>query len=239
MERNQPGPARQKFAGRAEDAIPERLRRGSAIEQFHNLFGGFFGRGAAEAFQQLSRGFVIRLSVLPIGADFVRDKDGNGEAIMFAEVAAYARSRGLTLDQLLDQIYLEYGCYFEKTCWLAFEGAEGAEKIRRLAESYNARPPSEIDRPKVVSVQDFSTGRIRDVEGDLLPKEKLTIFELADARRIAVRPSGTEPKIKFYLFGKNSDVSSDSLSQVKANLAAALDSLWAWLQEDAHERIDA
>ena len=76
-----------------------------------------------------------------------------------------------------------------------------------------------------------------DSEGDHLPKEKLTIFELADARRIAVRPSGTEPKIKFYLFGKSSDVSSDSLIQVKATLAAALESLWAWLQEDAKTRV--
>ena len=86
-------------------------------------------------------------------------------------------------------------------------------------------------------VRDFSAGGVRDVEGDLLPKEKLTIFELADARRVAIRPSGTEPKIKFYLFGKNSSASSDSLSQVKANLAAALESLWAWLQEDAKKRV--
>ena len=218
--------------GKYEAALPEEIRKvyralpESETRSARLQNSGFYVFGGEESY-----GYS--------GADFVRDKDGNGSAIMFAEVAAYAKSRGLTLDQLLDQIYLEYGCYFEKTCWLAFEGAEGAEKIRRLAESYNAKPPSEIDRSKVVSVQDFSTGRIRDVEGDLLPKEKLTIFELADARRIAVRPSGTEPKIKFYLFGKNSDVSSDSLSRVKANLAAALDSLWAWLQEDAHERIDA
>ncbi len=170
------------------------------------------------------------------GADFVRDKDGNGAAIMFAEVAAYAKSKGMTLGQLLDEIYLEYGCYLEKNDWLTFEGAEGAEKIRRLADSYNTSLPSEIDGSKVVLVKDFSTGRIRDAEGDLLPKEKLTIFELADARRIAVRPSGTEPKIKFYLFGRNSSVSSDSLNQVKAHLAAALDSLWAWLREDAKKR---
>ena len=141
------------------------------------------------------------------------------------------------MSQLLDEIYLEYGCYLEKNDWLTFEGAEGAEKIRRLADSYNTNPPSEIDGSKVVMVKDFSTGRIRDAEGDLLPKEKLTIFELADARRIAVRPSGTEPKIKFYLFGRNSSVSSDSLNQVKAHLAAALDSLWAWLQEDAKKRV--
>ena len=171
------------------------------------------------------------------GADFVRDKDANGAAIMFAEVAAYARSNGMTLDQLLDQIYLEYGYYQEKSGSLAFEGAEGADKIRRLADSYNASPPSEIDNSKVVSVKDFAAGEIPDVEGDILPREKMTIFELADARRIAVRPSGTESKIKFYLFAKNSSVSKDSLVETRASLAAALDSLWAWLQEDAKNRV--
>ena len=171
------------------------------------------------------------------GADFVRDKDANGAAIMFAEVAAYARSNGMTLDQLLDQIYLEYGYYQEKSGSLAFEGAEGADKIRRLADSYNANPPREIDNSKVVAVKDFAAGEIPDVEGDILPREKMTIFELADARRIAVRPSGTESKIKFYLFAKNSSVSKDSLVETRTSLAAALDSLWAWLQEDAKNRV--
>jgi phosphoglucomutase len=171
------------------------------------------------------------------GGDFVRDKDGNGSAIMFAEVAAYAKSEGKTLDQLLDGIYLEYGFHLETNRSLSFEGAEGAEKIRRLAESYNANLPSEIDRSKVVMVKDFSTGEVRDSEGDLLPKEKLTVFELADARRVAVRPSGTEPKIKFYLFGKKREVSADSLNRVKADLAAGLESLWEWLQEDAKKRV--
>jgi phosphoglucomutase len=171
------------------------------------------------------------------GADFVRDKDANGAAIMFAEVAAYAKSIDLTLDQLLDQIYVEYGFYQEKSGFLVFEGAEGAEKIRRLAESYNANPPFEIDNSKVVAVKDFAAGEIPDVEGDILPREKMTMFELADARRIAVRPSGTEPKIKFYLFAQRSGVSKDSLVETRAALAAALDSLWAWLQEDAKKRV--
>ena len=155
---------------------------------------------------------------------------------MFAEVAAYAKSKGLTLETLLDQIFLDYGCYFEKNCSLAYEGAEGAVKIRRLADSYKASPPSEIDGSKVVMVKDYSGGEIRDAEGDLLPKEKMTIFELADGRRAAVRPSGTEPKIKFYLSGKNSNVSSGSLNQVKESLAASLDRLWEWLQKDAKKR---
>jgi phosphoglucomutase len=171
------------------------------------------------------------------GADFVRDKDANGAAIMFAEVAAYARSNGMTLDQLLDQIYLEYGYYQEKSGSLTFEGAEGADKIGRLVDSYNVNPPGEIDHSKVVAVKDFFAEEIRDAEGDILPKEKMTVFELADARRIAVRPSGTESKIKFYLFAKNSDISKDSLVEIRASLAAALESLWTWLQEDAKKRV--
>jgi phosphoglucomutase len=171
------------------------------------------------------------------GADFVRDKDANGAAVMFAEVAAYAKSLGLTLDQLLDQIYREYGCYMEKNGFLSFEGAEGAEKIRRLAESYKAAPPPEIDGSQVVSLKDFTAGGIKDSEGVDLPKERMTIFELADARRIAVRPSGTEPKIKFYLFGRQVGVAADALSEAKSSLAASLDRLWEWVQEDVKRRV--
>ena len=170
-------------------------------------------------------------------ADFVRDKDANAATLMFAEVAAYAKSQDKTLDQLLDQVYLEYGYYLEKNGSLVFEGAEGADKIRRLAESYRKEPPSEMDGSKVASVKDFSVGGIKDVEGDTLPKEKMTMFELADARRIAVRPSGTEPKIKFYLFGKNSEVTAASLAQAKKDLSDALDRLWGWIQQDVRQRV--
>ncbi len=171
------------------------------------------------------------------GGDFVRDKDANAATLMFAEVAAYAKSQGKTLDQLLDQVYLEYGYYLEKNGSLVFEGAEGADKIRRLAESYQKEPPSDMDGSKVVSVEDFSVGGIKDVEGDTLPKEKMTMFELADARRIAVRPSGTEPKIKFYLFGKNSEVTAASLADAKKGLSDALDRLWDWIQQDVKKRV--
>ena len=80
-------------------------------------------------------------------------------------------------------------------------------------------------------------GSIPDLDGDLLPKENLTIFELADGRRVAVRPSGTEPKIKFYLFGQTSVGRPELLNQAKAMLKSGLESLWAWLQEDAKGRI--
>ena len=171
------------------------------------------------------------------GADFVRDKDGNGAAVMFAEVAAFAKSQKLTLDELLDRIYLRYGYYLEKNGSLVFEGAEGANKIRALAESYNTQVPSEIDGSKVVAVKDFATGDIKDIEGDVLPKEKMMIFELSDGRRIAVRPSGTEPKIKFYLFGERQGLTAQSLSAAKGELARSLDRLWQRLQEDAQRRV--
>jgi len=156
---------------------------------------------------------------------------------MFAEVAAYAKSLGLTLDRVLDQIYLEYGCYMEKNGFLSFEGAEGAEKIGRLAESYKAAPPSEVDGSQVVSLKDFAAGGIKDSEGGVLPNERMTMFELADARRIAVRPSGTEPKIKFYLFGRQAGVDADTLGEVKSGLAASLDRLWDWVQQDVKRRV--
>ncbi|MBV8142045.1 MAG: phospho-sugar mutase [Verrucomicrobia bacterium] len=212
-----------------EAALPEEIR---------NSYRSLFEEETRSARLQNSSFYVFggEESYGYSGADFVRDKDGNGAAIMFAEVAAYAKSTGKTLDQLLDQIYLEYGCYLEKSGFLIFEGAEGAGKIRRLVDSYYAQPPKEIDGSEVVKADDYSAGGIYDVEGDVLPKERMTIFQLADERRVAVRPSGTEPKIKFYLFGKSSKVSADSLDKVKADLAAGLESLWAWLQEDAKQR---
>src|SRR5438034_6227730 len=156
------------------------------------------------------------------GADFVRDKDGNGAVIMFCEVAAYAKSRGQTIDELLDEIFGTFGYFAEKNSSLVFEGAEGANKIARLAESYATEPFSEILGVKVTSVKNFETDTIKDVEGDKIPKEKMSIFELEDGTRIAIRPSGTEPKIKYYLFAQhrseNARFDSIELSQIKLQL---------------------
>src|SRR5205085_6049707 len=122
--------------------------------------------------------------------------------IMFCEVAAYGKANGQTLDGLLDSIYAEFGYFEEKNGSLVFEGADGAEKIRRLLASYDENPPRDILGRAVVGAKNFERETIRDVEGDEIPKEKLMIFELADRTRIAVRGSGTEPKIKYYLFAQ-------------------------------------
>src|SRR5207249_1703081 len=129
------------------------------------------------------------------GADFVRDKDGNGAVIMFCEVAAYAKSRGQTVDQLLDDIYAMFGYFAEKNASLVFEGAEGAGKIARLVKSYTTHPFFEVLGSIVTSIKNLETQTIQDIEGDEIPNEKMSIFELEDRTRIAVRPSGTEPKI--------------------------------------------
>lgn len=177
-------------------------------------------------------------------ADFVRDKDGNGSAVVFAEVAAYAKSRGLTLLDLLDEVYAAYGFYWEKNGSLTFEGADGAAKIQRLVESYAAQPPRAVDGIAVTGARNFATDTFTDDEGDIIPKEKMLMFDLADGRRIAVRPSGTEPKIKFYLFARRAPdagktVTAAELAAIKADVRAALDQLWTWVQQDVERRLSS
>ncbi len=177
-------------------------------------------------------------------ADFVRDKDGNGSAVVFAEVAAYAKSRGLTLLDLLDEVYAAYGFYWEKNGSLTFEGADGAAKIQRLVESYAAQPPRAVDGIAVTGARNFATDTFTDDEGDIIPKEKMLMFDLADGRRIAVRPSGTEPKIKFYLFARRAPdagktVTAAELAAIKAAVRAALDQLWTWVQQDVERRLSS
>ena len=174
-------------------------------------------------------------------ADFVRDKDGNAAVIMFCEVAAYAKSRGLTLDELLDQVFCEFGYFEERNHSVFFEGADGAEKIRRLLISYDENPPRQVLDRAVTRIQNFEKDTILDSDGDEIPKEKMLIFELADKTRVAVRGSGTEPKIKYYLFGAqlpaNGKLSPEELTRAKTEIGNRLDALWGWLEKDANQRL--
>ena len=124
---------------------------------------------------------------------------------------------------------------------LVFEGAEGANKIARLVESYARHPFSEVAGAKITRTRNFETETILDIEGDEIPKEKMSIFELADRTRIAVRASGTEPKIKYYLFAErrpeNGKFDAAALGQIKNEVGAWLNRLWDWLQADAQKRL--
>jgi phosphoglucomutase len=220
--------------GKYERAIPERLRQNYVDlteEETRRLrleHSSFYVFGGEESY-----GYS--------GADFVRDKDGNGAVIMFCEVAGYANSRGQTVDQLLDEIYATFGYLAEKNGSLVFEGAEGAGRIARLVKSYATNPFLEVLGSKVTSIKSFETDEIKDVEGDNVPKEKMSIFELEDGTRIAVRPSGTEPKIKYYLFAQRRPESGKfdlaQLARIKAEVVEKLDRLWDWLQKDAELRL--
>ncbi len=175
------------------------------------------------------------------GADFVRDKDGNAGAIMFCEVAAYAKSENLTADQLLDEIFAIFGYFGEKNGSLYFEGAEGTDKIARLLDSYASAPPADLLGAKVTRLTNFETERIRDVEGDEIPRQKMSIFELEDRTRIAVRGSGTEPKIKYYIFAQRrpekGKFSAEQLEKIKMEIDDRLERLWDSIQRDVHARL--
>lgn len=204
-----------------EDAIPADKKgdyRRLTEEQSRKLrleYSKFFVFGGEESYGYL-------------GSDFVRDKDGNASAVMFAELAAYAMSEGTTIAGLRDQVWAEFGVYLERGQSIVMEGGEGARKIAALVKSYSENPPAEVDGSKVTSVKDYAKGGFYDEEGDELPKSAMLFGELEDGRRFAVRPSGTEPKIKYYLFGKGS---------AKAEVEASLDSLWGDLEKDAYERM--
>lgn len=175
-------------------------------------------------------------------SDFVRDKDGNSAAVLIAEAAAYARSKGLTLVGLLDAIFAEFGVYLERGESLTMDGAEGAAQIKKLVDSYAANPPSEVDGAAVSSIINFATETIDDIEGDRIPAEAMLMISLADGRRIAVRPSGTEPKIKYYMFGLQKPPAGtafqiEEIATVKAAVAGKIASLWDWLAADAKRRL--
>jgi phosphoglucomutase len=175
-------------------------------------------------------------------SDFVRDKDGNSAAVLIAEAAAYAKSRKLTLPELMDEIFAEFGVYLERGESLTMDGAAGAAQISKLVDSYAAKPPAEIDGSKVVSIVNFATDTILDVEGDRIPPEAMLMIALADGRKIAVRPSGTEPKIKYYMFAVQKPApgtrfSNSELTQAKADVKARISSLWSALESDAKSRL--
>jgi phosphoglucomutase len=175
-------------------------------------------------------------------SDFVRDKDGNSAAVLIAEAAAYAKSQKLTLVGLLDRIFAEFGVYLERGESLTMDGAEGAAQIKKLVDSYAANPPTEIDGAKVVEMLNFATDTIHDVEGDRIPAEAMLMVTLADRRRVAIRPSGTEPKIKYYMFGAKVPGAGKSftpaeVAEARASVKSSLALLWENLSADAKTRL--
>jgi phosphoglucomutase len=144
--------------------------------------------------------------------DYVRDKDAVASCALSAEVAAWAADKGKSLYDYLTDIYIEYGIYREKLINLVRKGKEGADEIKAMMKSYRDNPPETINKSRVVKIDDYEklistnciTGqkeKINMLESDVLQ------FFLEDGSKISVRPSGTEPKIKFY-FSVNTKLAS-------------------------------
>ena len=135
--------------------------------------------------------------------DYVRDKDAVGSCALVAELAAFMACQGKSLFDALVDIYHEYGLYREKLVNIVRKGKEGAEEISRIMSGFRNDPPAEINNSKVIRLIDYETGRSTDltngsVEDIDFEKSNVLQFFLEDGTKISMRPSGTEPKIKFY-----------------------------------------
>ena len=132
--------------------------------------------------------------------EFVRDKCAQVAGIMVAECAAWAAEKGLTLYQLLQEVYKKYGLYVEKMVYIVRKGKSGAEEIQKIMADYRANPPKEIAGSPLAKVIDYNKP-----EETGLPKSNVLQFFNQAGDVVSVRPSGTEPKIKFYFGAKGSD----------------------------------
>ncbi len=130
-----------------------------------------------------------------------RDKDGVNAAMIICEMAAYYKSKGLTLWQFMNSVYEKYGYFFNQLDNYAFEGAAGMQKMVGMMDSLRNEPPAEINGSKVVWVGDYKTGKTTDGETGL-PKSNVLSYRMESGDTVIVRPSGTEPKIKIYITAK-------------------------------------
>lgn len=166
--------------------------------------------------------------------DFVRDKDAVSSCAMIAETAAWAASQGKTIYDILIDIYMEFGFYLEGLIAVVKKGMSGAEEIAGIMKRFRDNPPSMINNSRVVTIKDYEFSVAKDMiagtEGKIdLPKSNVLQFFLEDGSKISMRPSGTEPKIKFYFgvkgelndiasFEKVRDELEDKMKQITADL---------------------
>ncbi len=155
--------------------------------------------------------------------DFVRDKDAVSSIALFCECAVWAKSQGMSLYDLLKQMYVDYGFYKEGLVNVVRKGKEGAEEIRRMMTDYRQAPPKEICGSPVVTVKDYLSGEAVDsATGNKTPidieQSNVLQFLTADGTIVSVRPSGTEPKIKFYFGVREPLESVDKFNEVNTRL---------------------
>jgi phosphoglucomutase len=162
--------------------------------------------------------------------DFVRDKDAVQSAVFVTEVAAYYKSRGMSLYDGLLEIFEKYGFYREGLVSQTRKGKDGAEEIQQMMNTFRENPPSEISGQKISTAEDYHTG-VRtsgeETEDILLPKSNVLKFILEDGSWFCLRPSGTEPKIKFYfgVIGSSISDSEEKLTQLEQGVVSLVNSI--------------
>jgi len=183
------------------------------IQEFEEKHNHTYMMGFEESF-----GYLIK--------PFVRDKDAIQAVLVVAELAAYYRSRGLTLADGIEEIYKEYGYYAEKTISVTLSGVDGAEQIKAIMAKFRNNAPKEWNATAITVVEDFKAQTATAADGTVTnlttPPSDVLKYTLADGSWIAVRPSGTEPKIKFYIavVGETNEKSQAKIANIEAEINA-------------------
>ena len=183
------------------------------IQEFEEKHNHTYMMGFEESF-----GYLIK--------PFVRDKDAIQAVLVVAELAAYYRSRGLTLADGIEEIYKEYGYYAEKTISVTLSGVDGAEQIKAIMAKFRNNAPKEWNATEITVVEDFKAQTSTAADGTVTalttPPSDVLKYTLADGSWIAVRPSGTEPKIKFYIavVGETNEDSQAKIANLEAEINA-------------------
>lgn len=183
------------------------------IQEFEEKHNHTYMMGFEESF-----GYLIK--------PFVRDKDAIQAVLVVAELAAYYRSRGLTLADGIEEIYKEYGYYAEKTISVTLSGVDGAEQIKAIMAKFRNNAPKEWNATAITVVEDFKAQTATAADGTVTnlttPPSDVLKYTLADGSWIAVRPSGTEPKIKFYIavVGETNEESQTKIANIEAEINA-------------------
>ncbi|HHK6213868.1 TPA: phospho-sugar mutase [Streptococcus pneumoniae] len=183
------------------------------IQEFEEKHNHTYMMGFEESF-----GYLIK--------PFVRDKDAIQAVLVVAELAAYYRSRGLTLADGIEEIYKEYGYYAEKTISVTLSGVDGAEQIKAIMAKFRNNAPKEWNATAITVVEDFKAQTATVADGTVTnlttPPSDVLKYTLVDGSWIAVRPSGTEPKIKFYIavVGETNEESQAKIANIEAEINA-------------------
>ena len=183
------------------------------IQEFEEKHNHTYMMGFEESF-----GYLIK--------PFVRDKDAIQAVLVVAELAAYYRSRGLTLADGIEEIYKEYGYFAEKTISVTLSGVDGAEQIKAIMAKFRDNAPKEFNATAISITEDFKAQTATAADGTVsaltTPPSDVLKYTLADGSWIAVRPSGTEPKIKFYIavVGESNEDSQAKIANIEAEINA-------------------